>query len=104
MNQALEDIHALTRLLVSVKSNSKLQRKAALTFWQSLRQVRIDAVFDWATNRTNVQRMPLAEREKLISEGKVLDARGVEDFDDMRWLYKPTTDRLIDEWLAKHSI
>ncbi|KIW72287.1 hypothetical protein PV04_00492 [Phialophora macrospora] len=98
VNQALEDIHALTRLLVLLKSEPHIQLKEALGFWQSLRQKRIDAVFDWATNRTNVQRMPLAEREKLVREGKVLDAHNAENFDDMSWLYRPGTDRLIDEW------
>jgi len=59
--------------------------------------------FDWATNRTNVQRMPLAEREKLVREGKVLDATNVENFDDMRWLYQPDTDKTIDKWAAKYN-
>ncbi|OCT46824.1 putative salicylate hydroxylase [Cladophialophora carrionii] len=103
VNQALEDIHALTRLLVLLKSKPQIQLKDALGFWQSLRQKRIDAVFDWAMNRTNVQRMPLAERETLVREGKVLDAKNAENFDDMRWLYQPHTDTLIDDWAEIHN-
>ena len=101
VNQALEDIHALTRLLSLLKSKEQL--KPALAFWQSLRQARIDAVFDWATNKTNVQRMPLAEREKLVRQGKAVDATKAEDFDDMRWLYQPKTDKMIDEWAEKQN-
>ncbi|KAJ9604950.1 hypothetical protein H2200_010339 [Cladophialophora chaetospira] len=103
VNQALEDIHALTKLLVLLNSNPSIARKDALEFWQTLRQARIDAVLDWATNRTNVQRMPLAEREKLVREGKVLDASNTENFDDMRWLYLPDTDKLIGEWAARYN-
>ncbi len=103
VNQALEDIHALTKLLVMLRSHPKVRLKDALAVWQSLRQERIDAVFDWATNKTNVQRMPLAERERLVQEGKVLDASNVDNFDDMRWLYQPNTDKLIDEWGKNHS-
>lgn len=103
VNQALEDISALTRLLVLLEANPDMPRKAALELWQSLRQARIDAVFDWATNRTNVQRMPQAERDRLVQEGKVLDAKNTENFDDMRWLYQPDTDKLIDEWASKYQ-
>lgn len=104
VNQALEDIYALTKLLVLRKSMTNVPSlKDTLSFWQSLRQARIDAVFDWATNRTNIQRMPLEEREKLIREGKVVDFSNVENFDDMRWLYQPNTDKLIDEWVNEYA-
>lgn len=82
VNQALEDVHALILLL---KGNSNLPE--ALSIWQRMRQQRIDAVFDWATNATNVMRMPEAERNRLIQEGKFKDPKSNEDFDDMRWLY-----------------
>ncbi|KAJ9652651.1 hypothetical protein H2198_008131 [Neophaeococcomyces mojaviensis] len=83
VNQALEDVDALVLLL----KNSR-DLLGALHTWQTLRQARIDAVFDWATNSTNVQRLPEAERNRLIKEGKVKDPRATENFDDMSWLYK----------------
>ncbi|KIX93888.1 uncharacterized protein Z520_10513 [Fonsecaea multimorphosa CBS 102226] len=103
VNQALEDVYALTRLLLLLKSKPRLGLKNALAFWQSLRQARVDAVFDWATNKTNIQRLPLAEREALVREGKVVDASNVDNFDDMRWLYQPDTDGVIDAWAAQQA-
>lgn len=82
VNQALEDVYSLVLLLQ--KSRDRL---SALSLWQGMRQLRIDAVFGWATNSTNVQRLPEAERERLIKEGKVKDPKTVENFDDMGWLY-----------------
>jgi 2-polyprenyl-6-methoxyphenol hydroxylase-like FAD-dependent oxidoreductase len=101
VNQALEDIYALTRLLVLTQEKPHIELKSALAFWQSLRQARVDAVFDWASNKTNVQRMPQEERDRLVREGKVLDASNDENFEDMRWLYRPDADKLIDDWAAK---
>ncbi|KIW98869.1 uncharacterized protein Z519_00532 [Cladophialophora bantiana CBS 173.52] len=103
VNQALEDVHALTRLLLLLKSKPTQELKNSLAFWQSLRQARVDAVFNWATNKTNVQRLPLAERERLVREGKVIDASNAENFDDMRWLYQPDTDNVIDAWVSQQG-
>ncbi|OAG42189.1 hypothetical protein AYO21_03643 [Fonsecaea monophora] len=100
VNQALEDVYVLTRVLLLLKSRPTLELKNVLAFWQSLRQARVDAVFDWATNKTNVQRLPMADREKLVREGKVVDASSVDNFDDMRWLYQPDTDNIIDTWIV----
>ncbi|KAK5088825.1 hypothetical protein LTR05_003047 [Lithohypha guttulata] len=83
VNQALEDVYCLVLMLK--KSKSLL---TALTAWQKMRQTRIDAIFDWATNATNVQRLPEAERNSLIREGKIKDPKVSESFDDMRWLYQ----------------
>lgn len=94
VNQTLEDIYALTKLL---KTDVELTK--ALEFWQNMRQARIDAVFDYATNATNVQRLPQADREKLVREGKAKDANKTEGFDDMSWLYKHDIDEQIRNWL-----
>lgn len=90
VNQALEDVHALTLLLE--KSSNLLY---ALTKWQAMRQARIDAVFDWATNGTNVQRLPEAERQKLIAEAKQKDPNAKESRDEMQWLYQLNLDEEV---------
>jgi 2-polyprenyl-6-methoxyphenol hydroxylase-like FAD-dependent oxidoreductase len=101
VNQAMEDVAALTKLLSAARSEPKIELRDTFEVWQSLRQERVDAVFDWATNKTNVQRMPQAERETLVREGKAADAGKVENFDDMKWLYEPDTHQRIDEWIAR---
>lgn len=82
-NQAMEDIYSLMLLL---KNSTDVLK--ALGTWQELRQARINVVFDWATNSTNVQRLPEAERNRLIKEGKAKDPKTTQDFDNMGWLYK----------------
>ena len=63
-------------------------------------QKKIDAIFDWVMNTTNVQRMGEAERNKLIAEGK---AKATTDGDDMGWLFKPNLEEAMDAWLSKES-
>jgi 2-polyprenyl-6-methoxyphenol hydroxylase-like FAD-dependent oxidoreductase len=94
VNQTLEDVYSLTRLL---QSNMDLRNGLAL--WQEMRQTRLDAVLDWATNATNVARMPQAERDRLVQEGKAKDANTTAGFDDMRWLYEHKIDEKMDVWL-----
>lgn len=112
VNQALEDVYSLTLLLtspartvrhVSVSSTDSTKEAGdgsilmALAFWQDMRQQRIDAIFDWLTNYQNVERLPEAERQKLKSEGKS------EKGDDMSWLYQPTLETDVNEWLSRDS-
>lgn len=104
LNQSLEDVYALTKLLSLSRAEAigadrlHLKQAQVLGFWQSLRQDRIDAIFDWATNVTNVRRMPQEERDRLIREGKLRDA---ENLDDMRWLYQPRTDEMLNKWIEE---
>jgi 2-polyprenyl-6-methoxyphenol hydroxylase-like FAD-dependent oxidoreductase len=108
INQALEDAYSLTLLLKSIlhpqsqPTNSPAKNQdnlllEALSFWHNMRQGRIEAVFTWSTIVTNVERLPEAERQKLIAEGKAKPS-GVDD-KDMTWLYKPDTDERISDWL-----
>ena len=89
VNQALEDVYSFTRLLKSGHSDIR----EALKSWQEARQARIDAVFNWATNAQNVQRLPEAERNRVIQEGKAKNPNVLAAFDDMRWLYQPNLDQ-----------
>lgn len=91
VNQALEDVYTLTLLL---KRSTDLL--SALTRWQSIRQTRIDAVFDWAVNGTNVQRLPEAERQRVLAEAKLRNPNVSEDRDDMRWLYSLNLDSEVE--------
>lgn len=94
VNQALEDVYSLMLLLKSGKTLLE-----ALRFWQDIRQKRIDAVYDWATYGSNVQRLPEAERNKLLQEGNVKYSAASQDVDDMRWLYRHRLDEAIDAWI-----
>lgn len=92
VNQALEDVQSLVLIL-----KSQPDRIQALRKWQGMRQTRIDAVFDWATNSTNVQRLPEEERNRLIREGVIKDPKSNENFDDMRWLYSMNIEQEIQK-------
>lgn len=83
VNQALEDAYTLTLVLSGVHDRSDLKLSEALATWQSHRQARIDAIFDWAMNVTNVSRLSHDERAQLQAAGKL----GKESNDDMSWLY-----------------
>lgn len=108
INQALEDVYSLTLLLVATdgtlngSSQPEIQLLDALEYWQRTRQQRVDAVFDWATNSTNVQRMSEAERQKLHADGKLkrLVAAGG---DDMSWLYSSTLEGDIQSWIEERA-
>lgn len=91
VNQALEDVYSLILLLRKSKNIT-----AALTQWQKMRQARIDAVFDWATNGANVQRLPEADRQKMIAEAKRKSPGANQDRDDMRWLYSMNLDDEVE--------
>ena len=94
VNQALEDVYSLMLLLKSGKDLLE-----SLNLWQNIRQERIDAVYDWATNGNNVQRMPEAERTKLLADRKLSSATTPQDVDDMRWLYRHNLDQTIERWI-----
>lgn len=106
VNQALEDVYSLTLLLTSVGELSsvstteaapgKPQLLSALSFWQKTRQDRIDAIMDWTTNTINVERMPEADRERRLAEGKVTAGRGY----DLGWLHEYDYDAVFDRWLG----
>lgn len=94
VNQALEDVYSLTLLL-----NSGKDLFETLRFWQEIRQKRIDAVYDWATHGSNVQRLPQAKREKLVQEGNMKYSASSQDVDDMRCLYQHGLDETIGSWV-----
>ena len=97
VNQALEDVYTLMICL-----SKGPDRLSALKAWQELRQTRIDAVFDWATNSTNVQRLPEAERRKLIDERKVKDPKI--SGSDMSWLYRVDFENDVEAALRDVSV
>jgi hypothetical protein len=92
----LEDIYSLS-LLLTASNNKNLHH--ALAYWQDMRQKRVDAVFDWATNNTNVQRLSEAERAKLNANNKPQGGSGT---DDMSWLYRPKLEDEVTTWIAEH--
>ena len=104
VNQALEDVYSLTLLLASAGKRSDVAGKAelldALAFWQKTRQDRIDAVFDWTNNVTNVERMPEADRQRLVAEGK---AKPAGQGHELGWLHQYDYDVVFDEWLKGRS-
>lgn len=90
VNQALEDVYALTSTLATGRP-----RLEALRFWQEKRQERVGAVYDWATNVQNVQRMSSAEREAHGNANRDLKGDTVED---MSWLYNWDIDKQVEDW------
>ncbi|KAK4565343.1 hypothetical protein LTR86_003960 [Recurvomyces mirabilis] len=118
VNQALEDVYSLAMILAAVSKHESMtsiphsngqtngsgtdQRQTrvleGLGFWQQMRQKRVDAIYDWATNSNNVQRLPEAERNKLMAEGKIKKGTAGEG-DDMSWLYAPRLESDVQEWI-----
>ncbi|KAK5168900.1 uncharacterized protein LTR77_006209 [Saxophila tyrrhenica] len=100
INQCLEDVDSLTLLLTSIDGEGRNDKiLGALSWWQGTRQRRVDAVFDWATNSTNVERMSEQDRSKLLRERKAPERAQA---DDMSWLYRPSLERDVKAWLAEH--
>ena len=66
VNQALEDVQSL---ILFLKSSSNLIE--TLHTWQGMSQTRMDAVFAWVANATNVERLLEPERNKLMVETKL---------------------------------
>ncbi|KAK3675835.1 hypothetical protein LTR78_004476 [Recurvomyces mirabilis] len=118
VNQALEDVYSLAMILAAVSKHngttsvsqgdgenngtepdpSQTRVLEGLGFWQQMRQKRVDAIYDWATNSNNVQRLPEAERNKLVAEGKIKKGTAGEG-DDMSWLYAPRLETDVQEWI-----
>jgi 2-polyprenyl-6-methoxyphenol hydroxylase-like FAD-dependent oxidoreductase len=109
--QALEDAYSLTLLLTAILPlrteangattsghvfNGSILLKG-LASWQEMRQKRIDEIYDYATNSTNVARMSESERQKLIAEGKIKQTSGEQE--DMGWLYCPKLEGEMKERL-----
>ncbi|EME42596.1 FAD binding-domain-containing protein [Dothistroma septosporum NZE10] len=111
VNQALEDVYFVTLLLSSLNqtaagvngTNETATLIQALTFWQQERQKRIDAIFDYTNNYTNVNRMPEAERKQMLAEGKVKVKVKGSDNEDMGWLYQPEIDEKVHAWLESRA-
>jgi 2-polyprenyl-6-methoxyphenol hydroxylase-like FAD-dependent oxidoreductase len=106
INQALEDVYSLTLLLAATAKSSTTRSSVhileALEYWQRSRQHRVDAVFDWAVNSTNVQRLSEGERKQLVAEGK-LNQTPSGSGDDMSWLYQSTLEDDIRTWIKNHA-
>ena len=98
VNQALEDVWTLTALLTSGR-----ELRECLEVWQSLRQQRIDEVLERGMGKANVQRLPEKEREKLMTDGKLKEAVDSGNYDDMRWLYQPDTEKKIRQWIESRT-
>lgn len=105
VNQALEDAHSLAMILVSLTDGSNELRhsqpeyvRRLLSSWQKVRQARIDSIFEWVNGSQNVDRLPAAEREKLLSSTR----RPVND--DMRWLYTPRIEEDVRNCFAEAKL
>lgn len=102
VNQALEDVYSLVLVLEEASKGStdgagKEGLLEALEFWQKTRQDRIDAIYDWTTNTNNVNRLPEAERQKLMKDGKIrVD-------EDRGWLFQCDYDEVVKDWAEKRK-
>jgi 2-polyprenyl-6-methoxyphenol hydroxylase-like FAD-dependent oxidoreductase len=114
VNQALEDVYSLSLLLAAVAGKHKMAKDSprdgqqngarknplfdALTFWHGMRQQKIDDIFDFASNETNVQRMSATERDMLLREGKLKTTKAGNN-EDMSWLFTPRLDENVQAWV-----
>ncbi|PPJ60890.1 hypothetical protein CBER1_10967 [Cercospora berteroae] len=102
VNQALEDAYSLVLVLEEASKGStngtgKERVLEALEFWQKTRQDRIDATYDWTTNTNNVNRLPEAERQKLMKEGKIrVD-------EDRGGLFQYDFDEVVRDWAEQRN-
>lgn len=84
-NQAFEDVYMFVLLLAQAR---KVNMQKALTFWQSYRQGRVDAIME-LTKQINLRRMPKEEGRPNELEEFKLD-----------WLYAPDLKVVVDKWVA----
>ncbi|CAF9934529.1 hypothetical protein IMSHALPRED_009743 [Imshaugia aleurites] len=94
VNQAFEDVWMLALLLRELGEGVELEE--ALGFWQRWRQERVDGILD-LTRAMNNKRLPLAEQQRL-PKGAVWSG-GVEDTEQMGWLYGPRLEDVVAEWV-----
>ena len=94
VNQAFEDVWMLALLLKDLGAGVDLEK--ALEFWQGWRQQRVDRILA-LTKAMNNKRLPLIEQQKL-PEGEVWSG-GVEDTEQMGWLYEPDLEVVVAKWV-----
>lgn len=87
INQALEDVYTLSRVLSSLRPEIPLSD--AFESWHCLRQRRIDKVLEMA-NATNAKRLPEAQRQALEQQIKSTDSTS-----DLTWLFGIDLDQTI---------
>ena len=75
--------------------------EAALKFWQSHREERVNKVLV-LTKQINNFRLPAAERAKLNEGTAWQDDAAVSGAGAaLSWLYKPVLDEVVGEWVAR---
>ena len=94
VNQAFEDVWMLALLLKNLGGGVELEN--AVGFWQRGRQGRVDTILD-LTRAMNNKRLPLAEQQRL-PKGDVWSG-GVEDTEQMGWLYEPDLEDVVVKWV-----
>ena len=94
INQAFEDVYILA-LLLGQREQIR-NPKAALTFWQTYRQDRVNRVME-LNQQIDLRRMPA---DDAVAGGKSAHLR--EEF-DLGWLYKPDFVDDVNSWVAAHG-
>ncbi|OAA61791.1 Monooxygenase, FAD-binding protein [Niveomyces insectorum RCEF 264] len=92
INQAFEDVYMLALLLGRAAEIANPQ--AALTFWQTYRQERVDHVLA-LNHQIDLRRMPSGDA--AFTQGA---AR--EEF-DLTWLYKPDFKKDVEAWISEQK-
>ena len=98
VNQAFEDVYMMAALLARL--SPKITLLAALDFWHSSRQDRVDKVLH-LTKQMNAKRLPLFEQAKLAAHDVWRgnpDAEGAGE--DLAWLYGVSLDRAVSDWVT----
>jgi len=100
VNQAFEDIYVFALLLG--KQAEELDWDQAIKLWQSYRVERVDRLLE-LTRKLNNNRLPLSEQMKLAKNDVWNDETGKGDPEEMSWLFGPTLDNVVKEWVSSRS-
>ena len=98
VNQAFEDVYSLGLLLS--KLSSKIPLEAALKFWQTYREERVDNVLA-LNDQMNKLRLPAEERAKAMQDTAWDDSRVSGADGQLSWLYEPVLDNVVSEWVSR---
>ncbi|KAJ4417719.1 hypothetical protein N0V82_005993 [Gnomoniopsis sp. IMI 355080] len=99
-SQAFEDAFSLALLLSEIREHKDLNWEESLAWWQKYRQGRVDKLLE-LTRQLNNKRLPL-EKQALLEKGEVWVDESAEKPDQMAWLYVPTIEEDIRDWVNEN--
>ena len=99
-NQAFEDGYTLALLLSNLSPQTTLSD--AISFWQGMRQERVDQVIE-LTSQLNNMRLPTAEKEALDKASVWHEDKSQAEGGQMAWLFTPQLEDKVLSWIQSHG-